>query len=66
MNLDPTLGTPMLQEIAIKEWKEVRMGELFETNGLSAVLHTFAEKECNPLMTLVVAPAHTNDHVADD
>jgi hypothetical protein len=52
VNLDPTLGTPMLQEIAIKEWKEVRMGELFETNGLSAVLHTFAEKECNPLMTL--------------
>ena len=52
VNLDPTLGTPMLQEIAIKEWKEVRMGELFETNGLSAVLHAFAEKECNPLMTL--------------
>ena len=51
VNLDPTLGTPMLQEIAIKEWKEVRMGELFETNGLSAVLHTFAEKECNLLMT---------------
>jgi hypothetical protein len=42
----------MLQEIAIKEWKEVRMGELFETNGLSAVLHTFAENVCNPLVTL--------------
>ena len=52
VNLDPTLGTPMLQEIAIKEWKEVRMGELFETNGLSAVLHAFAEKELIPLMTL--------------
>ena len=52
MIFDPTLGTPMLQEIAVKEWKQVRMGELFETNGLSAVLHTFAEKEWNPLMTL--------------
>ena len=55
-----------LQEIVIKEWKEVDMGELFETSGVSTVLHTFAEKECNPLMTLVVAPAHTHDHVADD
>ena len=52
VNLDPTLGTPMLQEIVIKEWKEVGMGELFETNGLSAVLHTFAEKECNSLLTV--------------
>ena len=57
MKVDPTST-----EIVIKEWKEVRMGELFETNGLSAVLHTFAEKEWNPLMTLekdspqVVAP----------
>jgi hypothetical protein len=46
------LSTPITTEIAIKEWKEVRMGELFETNGLSAVLRTFAEKECNPLLTL--------------
>ena len=52
VNVDPSSGTLMLQEIVIKEWKEVRMGELFETNGLSAVLHTFAEKEWNPLMTL--------------
>ena len=52
VNFDPTLGTPMLQEIAIKEWKEVRIGELFETNGLSAVWHTFAKKKCNPLLTL--------------
>ena len=70
VNLDPTLGTPMLQEIVIKEWKEVRMGELFETSGLSAVLHTFAEKEWNPLMTLGKdsptgsCPAHSP--VADD
>ena len=50
VNVNPTLGTPMLQEIVIEEWKEIRMGELelFE----SAVLHTFAEKEWNPLMTL--------------
>ena len=38
VDVDPTLGTPMLQENVIKKWKEVRMGELFETNGLSAVL----------------------------
>jgi hypothetical protein len=43
---------PISTEIVIKEWKEVNMAELFETNGLSAVLRTFAEKECNPLMTL--------------
>ena len=52
VKVDPTLATPITTEITIKEWKEVRMGELFETNGLSAVLRTFAEKECNPLMTL--------------
>ena len=55
-SVDPSCGhgcgTPILQEIVIKEWKEVNMGELFETSGLSAVLHIFAEKECNPLMTL--------------
>ena len=52
MKVDPTLGTPISTEIVIKEWKEVGVDELFETNGLSAVLRTFAEKECNPLMTL--------------
>ena len=51
-SVEPTCGTPIVQQIVVKEWKEVNMGELFETNGLSAVLHTFAEKEQNPLMTL--------------
>ena len=52
VNVDPSYGTPMLQEIVVKEWEGVRMGELFETNGLSAVLHTFAGEEWNPVVTL--------------
>lgn len=63
--MEPSCGTPIVQQIVVKEWKEVNMGELFETSGLSAVLHTFAEKEHNPLMTLQEkcptgsGPAHT-------
>ena len=41
----------------------MHIGELFEMDDLFVVLHTFAEKECNPLMTpKAFAPSHT--HVA--